>query len=108
MGRGEESESYRTQMLRRLKEKNRRGPPAEVLEAKKVIASFREQETRDREIQARLSLPLPNPHSCPQCFYLHGREALLYAVPHPEPRKFDRWKCNHCSYVDDVPTGIRS
>lgn len=82
MGRGEQNESYRAQILRRLKNKYSSSAPPEVLEAEKVIARFREQETKDRQTETRLGLELPNPHSCPQCFYLHDTNSMLKSVPH--------------------------
>ena len=69
MGRREQNESYRAQILRRLEGKYRNGAPPEVLEAQKVIAKFRERQTKDREIESRLGLPLPS-----------QREGLLQAV----------------------------
>ncbi|MDE3181006.1 MAG: hypothetical protein KGM47_15270 [Acidobacteriota bacterium] len=99
----EKSESYRLQMLRRLQNRYSQGDPPEVLEAEETIAKFREQKARDREAIKRLSAPLPEPNLCPECWFIHGRTSPLRAVPHPEPKKFDRFVCDQCNYVDDRP-----
>jgi hypothetical protein len=96
-----ESESYRLQMLRRLQNRYSKGDPPEVLEAKKVIAKFSEQEKRDREAIARLGSPLPEPDLCPTCFYIHGRCTPLIAAHSPSPDNFDRMKCSVCDYAED-------
>jgi hypothetical protein len=64
-----ESESYRLEMLRRLKDKDRHTPPPEVAEAEKIIAHYREKQAKAREAIPRLSAPLPEPDLCPQCWF---------------------------------------
>ena len=96
-----ESESYRLQMLRNLKDRYGKAKPAEVLEAEKVIAQFREQETHDREAIARLSAPLPEPDLCPRCYFYHGKRSLLRPIPARDPKHFDAMKCRECEYVEE-------
>jgi len=98
-----ESESYRLQMLRYLEEKYGNAKPAEVLEAEKVIAKFREEETRDRKAIARLRTPLPKPDLCPECYYLHDRSVTLEAMRHRDPKNYDRMGCRICDYAEDRP-----
>lgn len=97
-----ESESYRLKMLRRLKQIDSGSPPSEVLEAKEVVAKYREEQARAREAIPRLGSPLPEPNLCPQCWFLHGRRLPLTAIEHPTDRdNFDRMKCRICGYVED-------
>jgi hypothetical protein len=98
-----ESEAYRLEMLRRLENKYGKAKPAEVLEAEKVIAKFREQEAADREAIARLGSPLPEPHLCPECYYLHGKTSRLEPVP--SGTKHDKFKCGRCGFIQERKMG---
>jgi hypothetical protein len=95
-----ESESRRLQMLRRFKRERDGPPPAEVLEAEKVVAQFRKKQTKAKEVVLRLEKPLPNPNLCFECFYIHNRESLMRSKPHPDPNHFDLWKCD-CGYEEE-------
>jgi rubrerythrin len=92
----EESERYRRETLRRLKEMNRRPPPTEVLEAQKMVATFREKQAREREAIARLSSPLPDPELCRECYYLHARFSTL--TPIPSEADADWFECPSCGH----------
>lgn len=97
-----ESESYRREMLRRLKNKVCGPPPAEVLEAEKVIAKHRDEQEQAREAIPRLSLPLPDYNLCPQCWFIHGKRVPFTAVEHPTDRdNLDRMKCRTCGHIED-------
>lgn len=97
----EKSESYRLDMLRRLKDRYHKAKPAEVLEAEKVIAKFREEEARDRKIIPRLESELPKPDLCPRCWFIDGHEMPLISIPADDPKHFDRMKCRECGYTED-------
>ncbi|SRR5216683_1145874 len=97
-----ESEAYRLQMLRNLKQKYGKAKPSEVLEAEKVIAKYREEETHDREAMTRLNNPLPEPNLCPQCFYFRGRSIKMDPTSPTDRSKYDRWRCSYCDFVLDV------
>ncbi len=97
----EESESYRLQMLRRLKQIDRGPTPPKVLKAEKVVAEYREEQARARETIARASLPLPEINLCPQCWINHGHRTFLTANHHPSPDRYDRLICSQCNYVED-------
>jgi len=94
-----ESESYRLDTLQRFKEKYDHAKPSEVLEAELVIAKFREQEARDREAIARLSTPLPKSDSCPQCYYLHGKNSELN--PTGSDTAVDLFRCGTCGFEQE-------
>lgn len=96
-----ESEGYRLDMLRYLKEKYRDAKPPEVLEAEQVIAKFREEKASADAQIPRLEAGLPKQNLCPRCWFMDGHESALYAVPSDDPQRFDRWKCRRCDYVED-------
>jgi len=99
-----ESESYRLEMLRRLKHKNSAPPPAEVLEAQKVIAKHSQEQQKAREAIPRLEAGLPKPDLCPRCWFNEGHESILYAIRADDPSRYDRMKCRECGYVEDRET----
>ena len=68
-----ESENYRLQMLRRFKRERDGPPPAEVLEAEKMVAQFREKQAKAKEVVLRLEKPPPKPNLCSECFYIHNQ-----------------------------------
>src|SRR5574337_276902 len=97
-----ESESYRLQVLRRLKQKDSGPPPSEVLEAEKVIAKHREEQAQARAAIPRASAPLPNDGRCPDCHIYHNIRSILVPEIHPESEKgFDRLRCPICGYTED-------
>lgn len=98
---GKESEAYRLQMLRRLQQKNCDPPPAEVLEAQKVIAKYRQEQTQAGSAISRFSQPLPKPDLCPSCFGFHGVISPLAAIPHTDPANFDKMTCRICGYDEE-------
>ena len=95
------SNEYRLRMLRYFKDRYGKAKPAEVLEAEKVIAEFREQEARDREMEARLRLDLPEPDLCPKCFYRHNTLTKLSPVDSPHPN-IDYFRCRACGHNHEV------
>ena len=98
-----ESEEYRLEQLRRLEHKYRQAKPAKILEAEEAIAKYREEQEDAGPQIARASLPLPKPNQCPRCWIMKGRESIMYPIPHPEPNRFDRWKCRECEFLEDRP-----
>jgi hypothetical protein len=72
-----ESESYRLEMLRHLKEKYGNAKPSEVLEAEQVIAKYREEKARAGEQIPRLEAGPPTPNACPRCWSMNGHEHAL-------------------------------
>ncbi len=96
-----ESETHRSQMLRRLQNRYSKGDPPEVLEAEKVIAKYRKEKAESRDQIARASTPLQGADLCPSCWIMHGERNSLVAANHPDPDKFDRMICRKCSYFED-------
>ncbi len=96
-----ESESYRTQMLRHLEEKYNKSKPAEVFEAEKVIAKYRDEHESGRAAIQRLRSPLPEPNLCPQCWFLHERHTFMMPSAHPGSDKYDRMTCRACGHIED-------
>lgn len=97
-----ESESYRLQMLRHLKQVDNGPPPSEVLEAEKIVANYREEQAQARSAIPRLGLPLPEPNICSPCWFLHGRRSVLVGIPHPiNSDKYDRMRCRVCKEIED-------
>lgn len=80
MNQRKESEAYRTETLQRLQEKNRYGKSAEVFEAEKLIAKYREEQTQIHDAIARLGSPLPEADACPECYYLHGLTIIMQST----------------------------
>jgi hypothetical protein len=83
-------------MLRRLERESSNPPPPEVLE----VADFRDKIAANQKALQRLKLPLPHPNACPKCFYLHGTTSIMRAIGHPNPNKFDLWKCD-CGFEQE-------
>ena len=99
----EEGEEYRLRKIRQLEKKYGDTKPAEVLEAEKVIAKYRQEEVKANAVKVRCRAPLPAPDLCPQCWFDDGHRSTLRSVDHPEPAEYDRMKCKTCGYVDDQP-----
>jgi len=100
-GNSKESEQYRLNMLRHSEHIVSGAPPSEVTEAEQTIANYRKKQSEARESIARLRSPLPKPNLCPECWFMHGLETQMHAVPHEDPEHWDRWKCRKCSYDED-------
>lgn len=96
-----ESESYRLEMLRRLKHEYGETPPPEVLKAQHVIADYRQRKAAADPVIARASAPLPEPDLCPSCWIDHERRSKLIAIPHKDPARFDAWECPVCEYFEE-------
>lgn len=80
MNQRKESEAYRTETLQRLQEKIRYGKSAEVFEAEKLIAKFREEQAEIHDAIARLGSPLPEADACPECYYFHGLTIIMQST----------------------------
>jgi hypothetical protein len=100
-----ESETYRLEMLRHFQKIDSGTPPAEVLEAEKVIANYRKEKEQTHETISRLETGLPKPDLCPECFYLHGVESSMRPIPSEEP-KIDKFRCNKCDFIKEVKFGL--
>jgi hypothetical protein len=95
-----ESESYRLEMLRRLEQESSSPPPPEVLKAEQIVAAFRVKQAKARDAVLRLRSPLPKGNPCPKCYYLFDMEVQMAPIAHPEPSRFDMWKCQSCFYEE--------
>ncbi len=93
MGLIKDSEAYRAQMLRRLKNENENL----IAEAQKL----KDAHTNNEKKIARLKLPLPNQDTCARCFYDHGAISTLYAVG-SDLTHIDRFRCRDCGQVLEV------
>ena len=97
-GMPKESEAFRREMLRHLKDKYGKSKPAVVQEAAEIIAKFREEKAHARKAIARLGSRLPEPDSCPECYYLRGRYSLLRPIP-SESDRVDSFRCGVCDFL---------
>jgi len=95
------AEEYREGLLRKLTRKNTGGKPAEVLDAEKIIADYREkQENIDPQLSRLENSECPN-SICPNCFYTKGLNIHLNnSDGNDEVEKFN---CPECNYVYKEP-----
>jgi len=91
------AEEYRERLLRKLTRQNASGKPAEVLEADKIIADYREKnENRTLQILSLESSDCPD-SICPNCFYTRGLNIHLKNSDGNDDE--DRFKCPECNHV---------
>jgi hypothetical protein len=93
-----ESETFRREMLRHLKDKYGKSKPSVVVVAAEIIAKFSEEEAHARKAIARLGSRLPEPNFCPECYYLHGRHSLLRPIS-SESDHVDSFRCSVCDFL---------
>jgi hypothetical protein len=97
-----ESEAYRLEVLRRLKQKDDGPPPPEVAEAERVIAKYREEQAQARDAIPRAGAPLPEADLCPRCWIDHGTRSAMIAVSGEgrDTANYDYWLCRQCRYEE--------
>jgi hypothetical protein len=78
----------------------------EQLEADAIAAKKREAVRALSDANLRAQRPLPLGNICPRCWFRHGRQHSMIAHKHPDPSKFDLWKCAVCEYEAEEKTGL--
>ena len=91
-----ESEAYRNEMLLHLLAQDR-GKPAEVTEAEKIVARYREEQTKTHDAIVRLGSALPEADACPNCYYLNGLICIMGRVT--SNATGDIFRCDECVYT---------
>lgn len=88
------------EIVRRLEQEDLQAD-SDLAEANARVA---EAKTRKKNIQAkrrRAERPFPSDEICPHCWVDHGKISPLHAIPHEDPKHYDRWRCRACGYDDD-------
>lgn len=95
-----QAEQYKLEILRQLQNEQNQSKPSEVLEAEKVIANFRKEESDKEQWLARAMLPLPSGDPCPACFVKRGVTSHMSLVS--SDTDIDLFKCKECGFVIEI------
>ncbi|MBV9994836.1 MAG: hypothetical protein JO127_06455 [Caulobacteraceae bacterium] len=100
-----EDEEERREVIRQLQDRDHEAK-AKRLKAEAEGADAARDEAAVRAALERAKAFPEGRNLCFFCF-INGHESTMYPVPHPEPARFDRWKCGNCERVIDRKTGLR-
>jgi hypothetical protein len=102
----EKTDEERRQIIGRLEHQYSRFE-AEKAKADAEAAALVDKLAATKDALGRAKLPFPPGNVCPECWVMHGEKRPLHAVPHPDPSRYDRWRCPSCEHVEDRRIGLR-
>ena len=100
----EQNDEERRELIRELEEKKRR-LQVEKLNHDRQSAEAERTLTALNQALLQANMPLPSADACSRCWVFSGKHVHMRAVPHPDPRHFDRLKCPDCQRIEDRRTG---
>jgi hypothetical protein len=92
----DDSESYRSNLLRQLEDKDR--------DLQRRAMELDHDKVEFDAAKARAKFPAPESGLCPRCWFEKGVKHPMSPARHDQSDRYDLWQCHECGYSREVPT----